>query len=80
MNTEIIKTLADYINAYENYLDKVDDEKMMANLNFVYKEILAVAEKYPDDFDKFDKHCRDKNFYNDFRQYTEQLKSILLKQ
>ncbi len=80
MNTKIITTLADFINAYENYQDKVDDRKMMAKLNRVYREILEAAEKYPDSFDRFNNHCIKKNLYSDFQQHTDQLKSILLNQ
>jgi hypothetical protein len=80
MNTKIITTLADFINAYENYQDKVNDKKIMTKLDRVYKKILAAAEKYPDDFDRFNDHCMKNNLYTDFQQYTEKLKSILLNQ
>jgi hypothetical protein len=78
VNTKIILSLADYINAYEYYLDKLGNKKIMTKLTRVYNKILENGEKYSDNFDKYNNACLKKNLYQKFQDCTNQLKNILL--
>ncbi len=79
MNTEIVNHVADYVNAYESYRNKIPPSNpQMKHLKDVYFKILNKAEKHSDDYDKFIDACNRKDLFTKFQKYSGELKKILL--
>jgi|GEM_PF-5568564 len=79
MNTKIIDYVADYVNAYEDYRNKISPSNAdMKKLKDVYFKILSKSEKYSDDYDRFIDSCNKKDLFTRFQKYSGELKKILL--
>jgi hypothetical protein len=79
MNEKIMSDLSEYIAAYTRYISSVSKKSLTGKLTKVYNELLEIAEKNADDYDKFIKACRDKKIYDRFQVEIEKCKKVFNK-
>ena len=79
MNEKIMSDLSEYIAAYNRYISSVEKKSMTRKLTKVYNELLGIAEKNADDYDKFIKASMDKKINERFQTEIEKCKMIFNK-
>lgn len=66
MNQNIMTDIADYIAAYDRYYSSVENKSLTRQLVKVYNELLDIAERNAEDYDKFLKEFAEKNIEERF--------------
>ena len=79
MNEKIMSDLSEYIAAYDRYISSVEKKSLTRKLTKVYNELLGIAEKNADDYDKFIKASMDKKINERFQTEIEKCKMIFNK-
>lgn len=66
MKKEIIHFLSDYITAFSNYKESLEQKSIIENLTSVYNELLSIAENNAGSYTNFKKECRETAIFDRF--------------